>query len=128
MQGAGRIFELYASGEVEGDDEVALTFHPETLEPLSEPLVNMRLNLRNAVEKGLIDDTEASSILHQVALSYFPKRSIELMMQVIGERLDEATGRPLCEFLRKNYTDYKRADAVSVIKALRAARGEIDAR
>lgn len=43
MIGVGKIYEMYKSGEIESDDEVALIFNPLTLEPLSEPLINIRL-------------------------------------------------------------------------------------
>ncbi len=44
MIGVGRIYRWYRDGVAESDDEVAVTFHPDTLEPLSVPLVNMRDN------------------------------------------------------------------------------------
>ncbi|MDD1770171.1 MAG: TfuA-related McrA-glycine thioamidation protein [Methanomassiliicoccales archaeon] len=118
MEGVGEIYELYASGEVEGDDEVALTFHPETFEPLSEPLVNVRLNLRNATEIGLLSDGEASSILERVRSEYFPRRSIELLMRVADDVSKGAKRAKLRAFFRENYVDYKRIDAVAVIKSL----------
>jgi hypothetical protein len=126
MQGVGEIFELYASGQIEGDDEVALTFHPETLEPLSEPLVNMRLNLRRAVEEGVVDGDDASSVLERVAREYFPRRSLLLMMRSIEDVLDDARSASLRDFLRRDYVDFKRADAVKVLTALRTAREEIE--
>ncbi|MCS7103458.1 MAG: TfuA-like protein, partial [Candidatus Korarchaeum sp.] len=43
MIGVGRIFEMYRRGEIDSDDEVALIFNPITLEPLSEPLINIRV-------------------------------------------------------------------------------------
>ncbi|MCK4928963.1 MAG: TfuA-related McrA-glycine thioamidation protein, partial [Methanosarcinales archaeon] len=51
MIGVGSIYEWYRDGVVESDDEVAVTFHPETLEPLSIPLVNIRVTLERAVEQ-----------------------------------------------------------------------------
>ncbi|KAF5430390.1 hypothetical protein C5S42_00430, partial [Candidatus Methanomarinus sp.] len=42
MIGVGCIYEWYRDGVIESDDEVAVTFHPETLQPLSVPLVNIR--------------------------------------------------------------------------------------
>jgi hypothetical protein len=126
MEGVGRIYELYSSGEVEGDDEVALTFHPETLEPLSEPLVNMRLNLKDAVSVGILDQNDVSSVLQRVGERYFPRRSIELLKETVNEVLDARKASHVRAYIEAKYLDYKRQDAMKVLASLRAAKGEID--
>jgi hypothetical protein len=58
MRGLGRVFELYRRGRLTADDEVALVFCPESLRPLSEPLVNLRLGLVDAHRAGLVTRAE----------------------------------------------------------------------
>ena len=119
MEGVGRIFELYASRQVEGDDEVALTFHPETLEALSEPLVNIRLNLTRAVKAGIVSESDASLALERMKQTYFPKRSIALLLNVLSEGAGEDVARNLKAYIEAEYEDFKRKDALEVLSTLR---------
>jgi hypothetical protein len=119
MRGVGRIFELYLSGQVEGDDEVALIFHPETLEALSEPLVNIRLNLTRAVEAGIVSESDASFALERMKQTYFPKRSIALLLNVLSEGAGEDVARNLKTYIDAEYEDFKRKDALEVLSTLR---------
>jgi len=54
MIGVGEVYRMYKRGEIFSDDEVALIFNPVTLEPLSEPLVNIRFNVKKLKEEGLL--------------------------------------------------------------------------
>lgn len=86
MEGVGEIYEAYRRGELISDDEVALIFDPVTLEPLSEPLVNIRHNLRLSVECGYLDDKTADQLLEIARSIYFPPglTSSLLKMQKAG--------------------------------------------
>lgn len=77
MRGVGRIFELFRSGRLIADDEVALVFCPATLRPLSEPLVNLRLALGAAHAKGLLSLAELIGLTRRMKTLYFPDRSRE---------------------------------------------------
>jgi hypothetical protein len=77
MRGVGRIFELFRSGRLIADDEVALVFCPATLLPLSEPLVNIRLALGAAHRAGLISLAELIGLTRRMKRLYFPDRSRE---------------------------------------------------
>ncbi len=90
MIGIGRIFDRYSKGEIEGDDEVALIFNPETLEPLSEPLVNMRLNLEEAAKRGLLEGREAAQVVSCLKAIYFPKRSLETLRYCMEQQSGSA--------------------------------------
>ena len=50
MVGLGTIYAWYVTGEIDGDDEVALLHAgaEQRYRPLTEPLVNLRFNLREA--------------------------------------------------------------------------------
>lgn len=123
MEGVGEIYRAYRSGEIVADDEVALVFDPVTLEPLSEPLVNIRHNLRLAVNDGIIDDKSAADLLDIARARYFPSRSY-------GNLIKDATGRIPREmllqfriFLDTRRADLKREDAVkALMRAAEVAR------
>jgi hypothetical protein len=65
MVGVGSIFDMYAAGEIEGDDEVAVLHGPEELGfcPLSVAMVNLRYACRLAVATGAISPPNAAQIL-----------------------------------------------------------------
>jgi hypothetical protein len=118
MIGIGAIFERYRSGEIEGDDEVALIFNPESLEPLSEPLVNMRLNLQSAVKARSIGESEASMIINCLKSVYFPKRSLSKLKDCAERNLGLDRGRTIGETLEKKYIDYKKEDAIELLTTI----------
>lgn len=71
MRGVGRIFEMYRDERVEADDEVAIVFDPETLRPLTEPLVNVRCSVAAAERGGrLTNDVAAAIVAAARALPY----------------------------------------------------------
>lgn len=121
MEGVGEIYRAYRSGELVADDEVALVFDPVTLAPLSEPLVNIRHNLRLAVHEGFIDEQTAADLLEIARSRYFPSRSYENLMKDAAGRVPEEKLLQFRRFLERRRADLKREDA---IRALRRA-GEV---
>jgi hypothetical protein len=115
MIGVGRIFEMYSGGEIEGDDEVALIFNPETGDPLSEPLVNIRATLALAVEKDIIEADSSAQILEKVRREYYPRRSMALMLELAKDVLDPVILADLTDFVRISNVDIKRKDALAVL-------------
>ncbi len=63
MTGIGYVYNQYASGTVESDDDVAVMLDSETLEALSEPLINMRYVFENAVCENIITEKEMDDLL-----------------------------------------------------------------
>lgn len=118
MVGVGTIFDRYSKGEIEGDDEVALIFNPETLEPLSEPLINMRLNIENAVKKELLEESEAVRIISCLKSLYFPKRSLNMLYHCIEHNLDHEKNRNVRNIFEHGYVDYKKEDAIELLSMI----------
>jgi len=85
MRGVGRIFELFRRGRLIADDEVALTFCPATLRPLSEPLVNIRLALSAAHRAGIISLAELIGLTRRMKALYFPERTRERLFAVMEQ-------------------------------------------
>lgn len=75
MIGVGRVFEAYRDGIVDAEDEVALVYDPENYESLSDPLINIRFALEDAVRSGVISGGRAREVLETVRKSWFPMRS-----------------------------------------------------
>ena len=115
MKGIGEIYRCYKNGEIEGDDEVALIFNPEDLEALSEPLVNMRHNLMEATVREIIRPRERDELLSALKALYYPKRTKERMLEAASDILDDASLSEFELFVRDEYTDIKREDALEVL-------------
>jgi hypothetical protein len=119
MIGVGRIYEEYASHRVEGDDEVVLTYDPDSLSPLSEPLINLRLNLEEAVRRSIIDKGESQSILSSLRAAYFPERSYSLLLDISRRTLKTDKFEMLEKFILTQTEDFKRNDAIAVLRAVK---------
>jgi len=119
MTGVGRIFRMYANGEVQGDDEVALVFDPETMEPLSEPLVNLRILLDQAWMADVIDAEQRAGIMNEMRAIYYPRRTVtafrEVARRIVGDKNAESFDR----FFAENYRDIKKEDAITVLKFIK---------
>jgi hypothetical protein len=76
MTGIGRIFTMFRDGRLDADDEVAMTFCPETLRPLSEPMVNFRLALAACHAQRLLSASECRTLRARLKTAYFPERTV----------------------------------------------------
>ena len=118
MEGVGAIYAQYKNGELVSDDEVALLFDPETLAPVSEPLVNIRYNLGLAEEAGLISKETEGKLLTVARSLYYPERSYERIISIAEADL-KADLTQLRVFLSERRIDLKRADAIEALKRIR---------
>ncbi len=112
--GIGKIFAMFRDGILDGDDEVALVYEPETYRKLSEPLVNLRCALDMAVGAKIIDEEEKDRLVLQMKSYYFPDRSHKAL-----QRLCPA----LASYFRDSVLpDVKRDDALELLNAMKSAR------
>ncbi len=125
MTGVGRIYKMYASGEVQGDDEVALVFDPETMEPMSEPLVNLRILLDQACKSEVIDSAHRAGILDEMRAIYYPRRTIPVFLEVARRNLGDKNAERFERFFEDNYRDIKKEDAITVLKFLRSLTNDV---
>jgi hypothetical protein len=125
MIGVGRIFRLYRAGAIDGDDEVAVTYCPETYRTSSEPLVNFRLALADARRSGLITAALSSRLIRRLKRLYFPERTVARFWKEAECVLPPKGLRRLRQFMLTEKPDAKAADAaalLAVIETLYAAR------
>jgi hypothetical protein len=119
MIGVGRIFEMYRDGTIEGDDEVALVFDPETYRPLSEPLVNIRYFLSEAVRRGIMEVGDEESLIVEMRKVFYPRRSFPELLGKADGLLDEASSASLRELHQLESFDLKRKDSLEVLNTLK---------
>jgi hypothetical protein len=123
--GVGAIFEWYRDGLIDGDDEVALLHkgREEDFAGLTIPLVNLRWNLRRAVEQGLIEGRQADLIIESAKRLCFTDRTLDRILDPLHERFDVGS---LKGWLELNFEDPKKMDALKALKL--AGRGSAEAR
>lgn len=118
MIGVGKIFELYHSGAIIHDDEVALIHGPkeEGYIPLSLPMVNLRCTLEWAEEQGKITPDECKKVLDLVHAIDYPDRSFE--------RLAKEIPKETLALLQDHYIDQKKIDAQLLLEKVKTIHEE----
>jgi len=122
MEGVGKIYEWYKSGKLVSDDEVALFFDPVYFKPLSEPLVNIRYNLRIAEAEGVIDRDACEKVLKIAKSLYFPDRTYQRILDAAGCVIDGEALKRLGWFIETEKRDLKKEDAIEALKRVRDIR------
>lgn len=123
MIGIGYVYEQYSTGEVDSDDDVAVMLDSETLEALSEPLINMKYVFTNAVRENIISEDEKNELLDIAKETYYPKRSYSQTLS--QSSLDDEKKDLLIDFIRTS-PDIKKEDAKELLKTIKNELMNID--
>lgn len=115
MEGVGRIHAMFRDGTIEDDDEVALVFDPDTLTPISEPMVNIRHAVATLVRPGTLHAAIGQKILNTAKKLQYPERSYLRILSELGMG-SGPEARQLATMLRSH--DLKREDAISLLEKL----------
>lgn len=113
MKGIGYVYEQYATGKVTSDDDVAVMLDSETLEALSEPLINMDYVFTNAVSESIITPDQKDELIKIAKSTFYPKRNYSQTLS--SSNLDDKTKSNLINFIRIS-VDIKKEDAKELIK------------
>lgn len=121
MIGVGKVYEWYRDGVIESDDEVAVSTNPDTFEPISAPLVNIRETLKAAFNSGLIDEKEHYDLLELAINTYYQDRSYLGLVKEGTKKglIPEERGKPLLDFCINKEVDVKRKDAILVLETVK---------
>lgn len=113
MIGIGYVYKQYATGKVASDDDVAVMLDSESLEALSEPLINMDYVFNNAVNENIITPDEKDELIKIAKSTFYPKRNYS---QTLSESdLDDETKGQLIDFIHTS-VDIKKEDAKELIR------------
>ncbi|WP_437323599.1 TfuA-like protein [Sorangium sp. So ce381] len=118
MIGVGTAYRWYASGAIDGDDEVALLYAgaEHGYRPLSEPLVNVRFRLEEAVSAGILEPGEAASLSAAMKSMPFWQRTREALSEA-ARAIDEPRRARLDALLLDPALDLKRRDAIEALES-----------
>jgi TfuA protein len=125
MIGIGRIFEMFRDGRLDADDEVAMTFCPETLRALSEPMVNFRIALDESCRQGVLSRRESAQLSARLKAVYFPDRTLPRFFQEVHDTLPPERVIEVREWWRRSSPNAKADDARSLLHLIRSARFQI---
>ena len=121
MQGVGRIFEDFRSGELEDDDEVAIQHGPSETNylSLSDAMVNIRATVAAVHRAGVIDSPTSERLLQLAKPRFYKQRSFrQLVEDARGDNLDQQQVQAFARWLETGKVDQKRIDAVTMLKTM----------
>jgi hypothetical protein len=130
MQGVGEIYHAFRSGELEDDDEVAVV-HGDAdtgYRALSEAMVNLRATLSRAAQANVLTCEVRQRLESLAKAMFYPDRSYsQLLVRAAEAGLPKGELEAFARFVVVNRVDQKRADAVSLLHAVRdcCAKGEL---
>ena len=120
--GVGRIYEMFRSRALEADDEVALTYDPDTLRATSEPMVNIRVAMDHAVTTGALSAATAELAVATAGALYFPDRTYRNVARLLAGRLPRPELDAYDRFVRSpECPDQKRDDALTLLDTMNMA-------
>lgn len=128
MVGVGSVFEKFASGELNDDDEVTIV-HADAdngFRPGSEAMVNIRATLEAAERAGVLSSEEKQQLVDVAKSAFYPDRNYASLILAAKATLPEARGAAFERWVRtpEHRTDIKRLDALALIERLLALRTE----
>ncbi|MFH8983974.1 TfuA-like protein [Streptomyces varsoviensis] len=129
VTGVGRIYDAYASGAVDADDEVAIVYDPDTLCATSEPLINLRFAIEDGVAEGEFGAAVGERFLAVAKSLHFPDRTVANVLRgLAAEGLAAETGTVaetaaerdrIAAYFADRAPDTKAEDALALLGTLR---------
>jgi hypothetical protein len=122
MLGIGKIFQLYKSGKIDADDEVAVTFDPEGDYRLqSEAMIDIRYNLFLAHKKGVMSRQAKRAIARVAKATYFPHRNYSNIIEETKSKHPELAGEidSFQSYIASSKKSLKEIDAMRLVKYLK---------
>jgi len=118
MIGHGWVFDQYHAGSVDADSDVALLYDPDTFEPATIPMINVRWLVHRLVGIRLLT-TQSAQVALEVAQDIFYANRLPhvLAMRWLQALSDDAA--PLVSWLEPDQIllwDRKRIDALNAIE------------
>ncbi|RCG29888.1 hypothetical protein DQ384_17090 [Sphaerisporangium album] len=118
MRGAGAVFRMYATGEVDGDDEVAVLHGPADVGyPVGTvAMVNVRYGCQEGARTDLVPAAAGERIVEAAKRRPFTHRTWHELEQELGPEDHEALST-LRRMIGSGEWDLKRLDAVAALRA-----------
>lgn len=132
MEGVGAVFQAYADGRLEDDDEVAVTHGPAELgyPCLSEAMVNIRRTLSDAHAAGVLSIAMRRQLEEIAKDLCYRDRNYGRILREAEEEIDPLEISAFRDWLPVGRVDQKREDALALLKQIqtRLASGTLSVR
>ena len=117
--GLGRVFEMYRTGIIERDDEVALLFDADRCVPRTVPLVNIRYAVERLVRSATLRRDDGDALIGACAQLHYTERTYKNIFK--ASRL--AHNADIDDIIRllRNF-DLKREDAQLLLETISVAK------
>ncbi|GAA4605237.1 hypothetical protein GCM10023195_18130 [Actinoallomurus liliacearum] len=127
MRGFGEIFRLYRDGEIDGDDEVAIVHGTaeDGHRAYSDPLVGIRIALRDAAAAGAIGQDDARLMVDLAVAMPFRSRGFRALETVARGHLPAHVIEAFRSWRSARDPDAKAADARLLLAAAAAGDPEL---
>jgi len=119
MIGIGRIFQLYKSGRLESDDEVAVTFSDQDYKLQSEALIDIRYTLYWAVKDGVISRDTKDALVKIAKQIYFPSRNYDEIMERAKTGIEKNELERFKEYLTTHRRSLKEEDSIKLVQFIK---------
>ena len=122
MIGVGEVYRRYVDGELEDDDEVALshTSAESGFRALSEAMVNLRATFQAAAASGVVSWDVHNRLINIAKSMYFPQRTLpNIFRQAEVDGIGRASLDALRAFLVTGFVDIKKEDALLLLETIR---------
>ncbi|MBF0516261.1 MAG: hypothetical protein HQK97_03945 [Nitrospirae bacterium] len=126
MVGVGEIYEMYASGQLNDDDEVALihSSKEDGYRSLSEPMVNIRKTFQHALTLRLIDNDTCGKLIDTAKKLYYPERVFQNIFSIASNNgIPDEIIQKMKLFVKSDYIDLKKQDAIKLLETIRDIPG-----
>jgi len=122
MHGVGDIFDAYASGAIEDDDEVAVVHAPagdDLGDALSEAMINLRAGLATACARGLLAPSSCAALTAVAKAMFYAERSWSAVFAACtGCGVPVTEAQALRAFVDNERPNQKRDDALALLTLL----------
>lgn len=118
MEGMGRIFDDFASGVLQADDEVAVahTRAEDGYQALSVAMVDLRATLQKALDDGLLTPTLHDGLIQHLKALYYPDRNYQVVISYLRDQGADADS--FKAWLADNTVSQKQLDAEHVLRTV----------
>jgi hypothetical protein len=122
MVGVGKIYENFANGIYEDDDEVTINHGPAEagFPNISEAMVNIRYTIESALKENVISEDVAQRFISVAKSTFYKKRNYGYIIRQCVEYNDmkESDFSKFVIWLEKYRIDQKKIDAIKLVKII----------
>jgi hypothetical protein len=118
MIGVGKIYTCFKEGIIEADDEVAVAYNPITYEPVSDPLINIRVALHSLLNASIVNSDTSNALLNLAKSFFYLERSLQLVLKTaeLKGQIDSSERNKIETFLASQDYNLKKQDAKLVVQ------------